>query len=139
MTTPTGTRLGLGTFASALPRVRDVRPSQIRMHDMQPTPTSPSSSRQQPLQVPPQSGPEANATAMDLQDAETEAGWYAQFDEDRILRSMMPQREGLFVEVGAADGVVGSNTLHFEQTGWTGVLVEASPTAASTVPRITDE
>jgi FkbM family methyltransferase len=54
-------------------------------------------------------------------------GWYAQFGEDRILDAMMPHHDGLFVEVGAADGVDGSNTLHFEKLGWTGVLVEANP------------
>jgi FkbM family methyltransferase len=58
------------------------------------------------------------------------AGWYAQFGEDRVLAEAMPKRDGLFVEVGAADGVVGSNTLHFEQLGWRGVLVEADPIAA---------
>ena len=41
---------------------------------------------------------------------------------------MLGKQTGLFVEVGAADGVVGSNTLAFEQLGWTGVLVEADPT-----------
>ena len=56
--------------------------------------------------------------------------WYGQHGEDRILADVLGKQAGLFVEVGAADGVVGSNTLAFEQLGWTGVLVEADPTAA---------
>jgi FkbM family methyltransferase len=54
-------------------------------------------------------------------------GWYAQHGEDRVLSAMFPSASGVFVEVGAADGVEGSNTLHFEQRGWDGILVEANP------------
>lgn len=37
-------------------------------------------------------------------------------------------RDGVFVEIGAFDGIRGSNTLFFEKfRGWTGLLVEASP------------
>lgn len=37
-------------------------------------------------------------------------------------------KDGLFVEAGAADGIMISNSLHFElNRGWTGLLVEADP------------
>jgi hypothetical protein len=39
------------------------------------------------------------------------------------------QENGFFVECGAADGEFYSNTLELEvQHGWTGLLIEASPT-----------
>jgi FkbM family methyltransferase len=39
--------------------------------------------------------------------------------------------KGTFVEIGAYDGISLSNSLFFEQLGWTGVLVEAHPELAS--------
>jgi FkbM family methyltransferase len=56
--------------------------------------------------------------------------WYGQHGEDEILAAKFAKDDGVFVEVGAADGVVGSNTLAFEKVGWSGVLVEADPAAA---------
>ncbi|WP_184007989.1 FkbM family methyltransferase [Rubricella aquisinus] len=42
------------------------------------------------------------------------------------------KRDGVFVDIGAFDGVAGSNTLHFEAfKGWTGLLVEPSPKHAA--------
>lgn len=39
------------------------------------------------------------------------------------------KRNGVFAEIGAYDGVTGSNSLFFEAfRGWTGLMVEASPT-----------
>jgi FkbM family methyltransferase len=35
---------------------------------------------------------------------------------------------GTFVELGAYDGITQNNTLHFEEKGWRGVLVEPLPT-----------
>lgn len=57
--------------------------------------------------------------------------WFAQHGEDEILSSMLTSHRGMFVEVGAADGIEGSNTLHFEQRGWRGVLIEANPHLAA--------
>lgn len=34
---------------------------------------------------------------------------------------------GMFVDVGAFDGLEGSNTLPFEQIGWSGICIEADP------------
>ncbi len=55
--------------------------------------------------------------------------YYSQFGQDKAVREeFFPcLREGVFVDVGAGDGVVDSNTLHFEEEGWKGLLVEADP------------
>jgi len=58
--------------------------------------------------------------------------FHAQHGEDRWLDAYFGhKREGFFVEVGAYDGVNLSNTYHFEQLGWTGVLVEPDPENAA--------
>jgi FkbM family methyltransferase len=55
----------------------------------------------------------------------------SQNGEDRWLDAHFgARRSGFFVEVGAYDGVHLSNTYHFEQSGWTGVLVEPDPQMA---------
>jgi FkbM family methyltransferase len=55
----------------------------------------------------------------------------SQNGEDRWLDAHFgAKRSGFFVEVGAYDGVNLSNTYHFEQSGWTGVLVEPDPDMA---------
>jgi FkbM family methyltransferase len=56
----------------------------------------------------------------------------AQNGEDRWLdRHFAGKRGGFFVDVGAYDGVNLSNSFHFEQLGWTGVLVEPDPDNAA--------
>jgi FkbM family methyltransferase len=53
---------------------------------------------------------------------------YAQFGEDlEILQFFANQDRGYYVEVGANDGVSGSNTALLEENGWTGLLIEANP------------
>ncbi len=47
-----------------------------------------------------------------------------------ILENLHPPI-GTFAEVGAFDGIQSSNTLLFEDLGWTGVLVEADPFLAN--------
>lgn len=55
----------------------------------------------------------------------------AQNGEDRWLDDFfVHKRDGFFVDVGAYDGVDLSNSYHFEQIGWTGVLVEPDPARA---------
>jgi FkbM family methyltransferase len=52
----------------------------------------------------------------------------ALFELDRKLEGYLPQREGFFVEAGAFDGYLQSNTYYFERIkGWTGLLVEPVP------------
>ena len=59
---------------------------------------------------------------------DTGTSFRAQNGEDRWLDTYFQgKREGYFVEVGAYDGVDLSNTYHFEQIGWHGVLVEPDP------------
>lgn len=54
----------------------------------------------------------------------SEAGQDEYIDETIFAR----MRNGVFVEVGAFDGIRGSNTLFFEKfRGWSGLLIEASP------------
>ena len=57
--------------------------------------------------------------------------FHAQNGEDRWLDAFFAhKRDGYFVEVGAFDGVNLSNSYHFEQIGWRGVLVEPDPDKA---------
>lgn len=64
-------------------------------------------------------------------DVGTEDRWFAQFGEDHVLaRLFAGHAVGACVEVGANDGVTGSNTLYFEQRGWSCVLVEPNPDLA---------
>ena len=50
---------------------------------------------------------------------------YSQWGEDNwILANLKVPDKGIFVDVGAADGISGSNTLMFEDRGWTGLLIE---------------
>jgi FkbM family methyltransferase len=54
--------------------------------------------------------------------------FYGQYGEDRwIAANLKLPRPGTFVEVGGADGREGSNTLHFEECGWRGIVVEPDP------------
>jgi|ERR1700734_396007 len=50
---------------------------------------------------------------------------YSQWGEDKwILANLKVPDKGIFVDVGAADGIGGSNTLMFEERGWAGLLIE---------------
>ena len=52
---------------------------------------------------------------------------FSQHGEDLGLWSLFEGKAGTCVEVGAFDGQTFSNTLLFEQRGWTCVLVEPNP------------
>lgn len=54
--------------------------------------------------------------------------YYAQWEEDSWLAThrLIPTR-GTFVDIGAGDGVRGSNSLYFENLGWTGLAVDPDP------------
>lgn len=57
---------------------------------------------------------------------------FSQHGEDQwIIQNLDLPVNGTFCEVGAYDGIVGSNTLAFERMGWTGVCIEADPELAS--------
>lgn len=54
--------------------------------------------------------------------------YQSQHGEDVWLeRYFRGKQRGFFVEVGAYDGVVLSNTYYFERAGWSGILVEPHP------------
>ncbi len=59
------------------------------------------------------------------------AEYHSQHGEDKWIRENLNPPPGLFVEVGAFDGIVASNTLHFEKNGWIGFLAEADPELAA--------
>ncbi len=56
--------------------------------------------------------------------------YFSQAGQDRFLdeRVFEHKRDGMFIEIGAYDGVTGSNCLFFEMMrNWTGLIVEPSP------------
>lgn len=56
-------------------------------------------------------------------------------DEARQVRAFLGDQPGYFVEVGANDPRVISQTWHLEQIGWSGILVEPLPELAETLRR----
>eukprot|EP00746_Dinoflagellata_sp_MGD_P075640 gnl/MRDRNA2_/MRDRNA2_30421_c0_seq1.p1 gnl/MRDRNA2_/MRDRNA2_30421_c0~~gnl/MRDRNA2_/MRDRNA2_30421_c0_seq1.p1 ORF type:complete len:583 (+),score=98.62 gnl/MRDRNA2_/MRDRNA2_30421_c0_seq1:128-1876(+) len=53
---------------------------------------------------------------------------FSQWEQDRILWPILGNiKSGFFVESGALDGELGSNTLLYELQGWKGLLVEPRP------------
>lgn len=74
--------------------------------------------------------------------------WYSQYGQDRFIFERFfaadvaaaagggPRVDGVFVELGAADGVEKSNTLGFESNlGWTGLLIEPSTELFARLPQ----
>jgi FkbM family methyltransferase len=56
---------------------------------------------------------------------------YSQFGEDQEIVSYFGKKyNGIFLDVGANNGVRDSNSLLLEEFGWTGILVEANPVLA---------
>jgi FkbM family methyltransferase len=54
--------------------------------------------------------------------------FYSQFGEDKILSNYFNDNYiGVCVEVGAYDGISGSNTYHFENKGWETLCIEPTP------------
>jgi FkbM family methyltransferase len=54
--------------------------------------------------------------------------YHAQWGEDRwLVEHLDPPTQGVFVDIGAGDGVHGSNTLYFENVGWRGLCIDADP------------
>ncbi|TVR05658.1 MAG: FkbM family methyltransferase [Spirochaetaceae bacterium] len=58
---------------------------------------------------------------------------YAQFGEDVTLHRLIPDGDGLYVEIGGNDGVTGSNTLFFEELGHPCLVVEPVPYLANQI------
>jgi FkbM family methyltransferase len=57
--------------------------------------------------------------------------YYSQCGQDTLIDDLLRKRNGVFVDVGAADGESNSNTLFFEESrDWHGLLIEPHPEAA---------
>jgi len=52
--------------------------------------------------------------------------YYSQFGQDRFLHEnyYMNTPRGRFIDIGAHDGITGSNTFFFEALGWRGICIE---------------
>lgn len=56
------------------------------------------------------------------------SGRFSRFGIDKKLEQLLPHREGYYVELGANDGALASNSYYFElKKGWRGVLIEPAP------------
>lgn len=54
--------------------------------------------------------------------------YFGQWETDKIIESYFDASlKGVCVEVGAANGIKGSNTLYFEQRGWNVLCIEPNP------------
>jgi FkbM family methyltransferase len=56
--------------------------------------------------------------------------FYSQFEQDKYLYNTFFQNKynpGYFIDIGAHDGVTGSNTFLFEKLGWKGICFEPLP------------
>lgn len=56
-------------------------------------------------------------------------GFYSQFGQDKwVIEQLLPDmRRGVFVDIGANDGITFSNTYFLEKKGWTGLAIEPIP------------
>jgi FkbM family methyltransferase len=53
---------------------------------------------------------------------------WSQVGQDELLDKVLGwNKDGFFIEAGAADGETNSNTLFYEKKGWNGLLVEPNP------------
>lgn len=52
--------------------------------------------------------------------------YYSQFNQDKFINENVfrNKTDGFFVDIGASDPINASNTLFFEELGWSGILVE---------------
>ena len=56
------------------------------------------------------------------------SGRFARFEIDKILEELLPHNDGFYVELGANDGALASNSYYFElKKNWRGVLIEPAP------------
>jgi len=52
------------------------------------------------------------------------AKFYSQSGEDEIISKYLPESYGSYLDIGAGQAVVGSNTYFFYKMGWTGICVD---------------
>jgi FkbM family methyltransferase len=54
--------------------------------------------------------------------------YYGQFETDKYIEKYFPNKSnGVAIEVGAYDGIKGSNTKYFEDAGWKCICIEPNP------------
>jgi FkbM family methyltransferase len=55
--------------------------------------------------------------------------YYSQFNQDQIINTLLENKKGgVFIDIGAYDGITFSNSYFFEKTnGWTGICFEPNP------------
>ena len=64
------------------------------------------------------------------------SGGYSQYGQDVTVYDLLGKPEnGVFLDIGANDGVTFSNSLLFEKKGWSGVCVEPHPTIFETLKK----
>lgn len=57
-----------------------------------------------------------------------EGQYFSEFGEDKwIVDNLHYPLNGMFVDVGASDGISGNNTYFFEKIGWQGLCIDADP------------
>jgi FkbM family methyltransferase len=63
-----------------------------------------------------------------LSEGASRVRYYSQYGQDRFVREqLLPGPTGYFIDIGADDGIDKSNTMAFEDAGWTGLCIEPSP------------
>lgn len=53
--------------------------------------------------------------------------YFGQWETDKIIEEYFDKNNGVCVEVGAANGIKGSNSLYFEKLGWDALCIEPNP------------
>lgn len=54
--------------------------------------------------------------------------WYSQYEQDKYINDILKKDSGIFIDIGAYDGVELSNSCFFErERNWTGICVEPQP------------
>jgi FkbM family methyltransferase len=62
------------------------------------------------------------------------AQFFSQFGEDRVLHDLFDGKNtGCCVEIGGNDGVLNSNSLHFELLGWKTIVIEPIPALCTAI------
>jgi FkbM family methyltransferase len=62
--------------------------------------------------------------------------FHSENGQDQFVAELIPDRGRTFVEFGALDGLLDSNSLYLErEMGWSGLLIEANPSAFASLER----
>ena len=50
--------------------------------------------------------------------------FYGQTGEDAILRMILPEKNGFYLDIGAGNPIKSSNTYYFYRKGWSGIVID---------------